>query len=354
MSPVERASRSSDTSAPLVSVVVAAYNAASYIEQTCRSVLHQTYAPLELIVVDDGSTDDTAAIVGRLAAIDSRIHLIRQPNRGVAAARNRAIEVATGEFLAPLDADDLWAPEKLAQQVARFLEAGPDTGMVYCWWAWIDSHNYVMDRSPRWRVEGRALERLIEVNFTGSASVPLYRRSAVVEIGGFNESLRDKQAQGCEDWDLAIRIAERYPIAVVRSVLVGYRRRPGSMSSACDVMWRSQEEVMGALAKRQPTMPASTLERSNGQFALHLAGVAFWSGAYLEAFRWGLRARPLSLSVSVFPHVARLLLRRMLGFMPARPTWAPDNGAFNETLLPEPLIPYDAIYERHWHERDRG
>src|SRR5262249_3226700 len=120
---------------PLVSVIVAAYNAERYIEETCLSVLGQTYTPLELVVVDDGSTDRTGAIVSALTASDPRVHLIHQTNSGVAAARNRAIAAARGEFIAPLDADDLWHSTKIERQVRRLQECGPETGLVYCWWS---------------------------------------------------------------------------------------------------------------------------------------------------------------------------------------------------------------------------
>lgn len=338
---------------PLVSIVIAAYNAQSFIAETCQSGLRQTYAPLELIVVDDGSTDATSEIVRGLAAQDPRIRLIRQANQGVAAARNRGIEAAAGEFIAPLDADDLWDPTKIARQMEHMRAGGPDVGMVYCWWVWIDADGSVLDRSPRWRVEGRVLERLVEVNFTGSASVPLYRRSTVMAIGGYSTTLRDKGCQGCEDWDLAIRVAERQALRVVPSVLVAYRRRAFSMSSACETMWRSRMEMMGELNARQPRISARVLRRSQGQFALHLAGVEFWAGNYVQAFLWGLRARPLSLGFAVMPHAARLLLRRLLRLEGVRPKWSTPSG-FNESALPEPLIPYDAIYIKHWDGDGRG
>src|SRR5689334_2996184 len=101
--PHDPASPADHTAAPLVSVIIAAFNAAAHIEETCRSALSQTHTALEVIVVDDGSTDDTAAIVERIARTDSRVRLFRQVNRGVAAARNAAIAEAQGEFIAPLD-----------------------------------------------------------------------------------------------------------------------------------------------------------------------------------------------------------------------------------------------------------
>lgn len=337
--------------APLVSVVIAAFNAAAFIEATCRSAMRQTWNALEIIVVDDGSTDGTDGLVAALAATDPRIRLIRQPNLGVAAARNRAIAAATGEFIAPLDADDLWDPTKIARQVERLQEAGPSAGMAYCWWAWIDVHDRLLDRSPSWRIEGRALERLVEVNFTGSASVPLYRRSALDQVGFYDPSLREKNSQGCEDWDLALRVAEHHEVVVVPSMLVGYRRRGDSMSAGCDTMWRSQDEVLTALAARQPSLPPAAFQRSTGQFALHLAGVSFWSGDIVGACRWALRARPISLVVAIVPHVVRIFAQRVPFGAAPRPRVIADDGRIDQTAMTEPLIPYDRIYARHWHAR---
>jgi glycosyltransferase involved in cell wall biosynthesis len=353
MQPGEHANRPAvDGQLPLVSVIIAAFNAEAYLKETCLSVLSQTYPTIELIVVDDGSTDGTAAVVRTLAASDSRIRLIQQENRGVAAARNAAIAQAAGEFIAPLDADDVWDRTKIARQVERLQACGPGTGIAYCWWAWIDDRGAVLDRSPRWQVEGRAVSQLAEVNFTGSASVPLYRRSCLDEIGAYDVTLQRHRSQGCEDWELALRVAGRWDVAVVPAVLVGYRRRTDSMSAQCDTMWRSHLQIMAALAERDPSISKAVLRRSSGQFALHLAGVAFWSGDYVQAFRWGFRA-PWTLSITVMPYVLRLLTRRLLRLEPTRPILSSDGGRFDESGLREPLIPYDRIYARHWHGQER-
>ena len=344
----------SSTGPPLVSVVIAAYNAAGFIAATCRSAMRQTWHPLEIIVVDDGSTDGTGDIVDALAAADPRLRVIRQSNLGVAAARNRAIAAASGEFIAPLDADDLWDPTKIARQVERLQAAGPAAGMAYCWWAWIDVHNSLLDRSPFWRIEGRVLEQLVEVNFTGNASVPLYRRSSLDQVGAYDPSLREKGSQGCEDWDLALRVAEHHDVVVVPAMLVGYRRRGDSMSSSCDIMWRSQAEMLSALAARQPSLPPSAVQRSTGQFALHLAGVSFWSGDIVGACGWALRARPVTLVVAIVPHLLRIFARRFPFGVAPRPRAIADDGRIDQTAVPEPLIPYDRIYARHWHERKDG
>jgi len=140
----------------------------------------------------------------------------------------------------------------------------------------------------------------------------------------------------------------------VPAMLVGYRRRGDSMSANCDIMWRSQAEMLSALGARRSLLSPLVLRRSIGQFALHLAGVSFWSGDYLGACRWALRARPLTLIASIAPHVARMLLRRLLpGGAPSQPV-LPDDCRIDAAALREPLIPYDRIYARHWGDGKRG
>ena len=337
---------------PLVSIIVAAHNAERYIEETCMSALSQTYASLELIVVDDGSTDSTGCIVDALAMSDPRVRLIRQQNLGVAAARNCAIAAASGEFIAPLDADDLWDPTKIELQVRRMQECGPETGLVYCWSAWIDENGSVLDRPSGWRIEGRALEQLVDVNFTGNSSVPLYRRSFFQENGGYNVQLRLQGCQGCEDWDLALRVAERFAASVVPAVLVGYRRRTDSMSSECETMWRSWTQIMADLATRQPELPAITRLRTQKPFGLHLAGVSFFSGNYLQAVRWALCVRPLTLLLAVLCHVPLVLARHFLCAGYPRPKLIGRDGYFDACALSEPQIPYDRIFARYWSKRE--
>ena len=129
--------------APVVSVIVPVYRAERWIEGTLRSALAQTYANLEVVVVDDGSPDRCAELVAGVAATDSRVRLIRQDNAGLSAARNAGIAAARGRYVAPLDADDLWHPSKLEEQVARFAAAsreGVDLGLVYSWSEAVDEH----------------------------------------------------------------------------------------------------------------------------------------------------------------------------------------------------------------------
>jgi glycosyltransferase involved in cell wall biosynthesis len=168
---------------PLVSVIVPAYNAASTVQETLRSVLAQTYANIEVIVVDDGSTDDTAMAVSDIVAYDLRVRLERQPQCGVAAARNRAIQCASGEFIAPMDADDLWHPTKLERQLERFRSGESDLGLVYSWFRYMDTNSFVLADGPQPAFEGSVLHQHLQWNFLGNGSIPLIRAKALFGLG---------------------------------------------------------------------------------------------------------------------------------------------------------------------------
>ncbi len=128
---------------PRVTVVTAAYNASGYIAETIESVLRQSYQDFDFIVVDDGSSDTTAEVVRRF---EPRVTLIQQPNTGAGGARNAGFEVATGEYIAIVDADDLWSPDKLGQQV-ELMDAHPDAGLCYTDCSSIDEHGSPLKRS---------------------------------------------------------------------------------------------------------------------------------------------------------------------------------------------------------------
>jgi glycosyltransferase involved in cell wall biosynthesis len=242
--------------------------------------------------------------------------------------------------VAPLDADDLWLPEKIELQVRRMEEAGPETGFVYSWWAWIDGSGTVLDRSPRWDIEGRVFEALLTVNFTGNASVPLFRRECLVEIGGYNPALADAKAGGCEDWEVVLRVANQWPIAEVKDVLLGYRRSSGSMSQATATMWRSKEMVFAGIRKLRPDLPEAMYVGANHQFAMYLAGVAYWAGDVLGAVRWALRAGK-KLPVAVAPWALKMMLFRRGKDRQAQRM--EPGKSINTHLIREPLLPYDRI-----------
>lgn len=125
----------------LITVIVPAYNAGATLDQTLESVRSQSYRNVEILIIDDGSRDETRGIATRHAAADNRVRLISQVNAGVAAARNRGIAEARGKLIAPIDADDLWASTKLEKQIA--IMDGPNVGLIYCWYAIIDADDNI-------------------------------------------------------------------------------------------------------------------------------------------------------------------------------------------------------------------
>ena len=216
-----------------VSVIIPAYNAEAYIGDAVESALRQTYTDIEIIVVDDGSTDGTS---DRLRAFGDRIVVHRQSNAGVAAARNRGARAANGEWLAFLDADDEWLPEKLDRQLA----ARPQH------MAYTDRFNVgargelpdiQSDVTPMHGVD-LFLPLLLEGNFI-TASSALVRRRVFESTGGFFEGLH-----GTEDWDLWVRIAARHDIDFVPAPLVNYRFHAGGISRNYRRMWVQRDGVI--------------------------------------------------------------------------------------------------------------
>jgi glycosyltransferase involved in cell wall biosynthesis len=180
---------------PLVSAIVPAYNAAAYIEQTLHSLVTQSYPNLEIIVVDDGSTDGTVQRVEAMARKHSQIRMIRQANLGVAAARNRGIEESRGEFIAPVDADDIWFPEAVTKLVNCFLSSDSRTGVAYGWSVIIDENGLLDGRFRCSTIEGNVLGTLICHNFLGNASATMIRRACFEKVEGYDGRFRTEILQ---------------------------------------------------------------------------------------------------------------------------------------------------------------
>ena len=290
-----------------VSVVVPAYNAGKTLDETLRSVRSQTHQALEIIVVDDGSTDDTAAVAQRHADADPRVRVIRQANGGVADARNTGWQAASAEIIALIDADDLWAPEKIQLQLQALTRGGPEVGFVYCFFIRIDAESMM---SRRWNPEpyaGAVLDQILQDNFVGNGSSMLVRREIIERCGGFDSSLRAAGAQGCDDYLFCCRAAEICHFAVVPEFLVGYRETPGSVSSKVTKMLRSWMLSADQLMARLP-----------GKSGLILAGVrryAEWlCGNAVYGRRWRQLLEILGLMLRYHPRIA---LRIITAFLPA-------------------------------------
>lgn len=257
--------------APLVSVIIPAYNAAATIRLTIQSVLEQTYPNFEILVIDDGSFDGTSDVVKKLLAGDDRIKLMKQENQGVAAARNSGIRHARGDYIAPLDADDLWFPEKLEKQVAVMNEGPSTVGLVYAWSFQISGDQGPQNLTKGWEEEGSVFLPLLLGNFLSNASSPLISRKCFDHIGMYNLDFLKFDAQGCEDWDLYLRIAEHYEFRNVPEHLTAYRLSKQSMSADWKLMGRSYSLLMEWIQKRHPQIPAYVFRWSKSNFLLYLA-----------------------------------------------------------------------------------
>jgi len=212
-----------------ISVVVPAYNVERTILETIESVQQQTFSDFEIIVIDDGSTDQTSEIVKSLE--DERIKIFSYPNGGLPVARNRGISHATGKFIAFIDADDLWTSDKLELQLAA-LQQHPEAGVAYSWTSdFVDEQKENLYSYEPMFFEGNVLPNLLVKNFLVSGSNPLIRREAIESVGEFDPMLKS-----CEDWDFYLRLAAKWNFVVVPKWQILYRRSSTSMSSKVEIM----------------------------------------------------------------------------------------------------------------------
>jgi glycosyltransferase involved in cell wall biosynthesis len=235
-------------SEPRVSVLIAAYNAAAFIERTLRTVLDQAFTDLEVLVIDDGSSDGTGEIVRRAIPTDARVRLVVQENRGLSATRNRGIAEARGDLIAFLDHDDVWQRDKLALQVA-VLDAHPEVGVVSCFSALVDENM----RCLGWRFGGDAsgdvYAEMLEWDIVSGGSVVVVRRTMLEAAGPFDETLAIR-----EDWDMWIRLARLTAFATVPRVLVGYTRCDSNVSRDYERLAVEGLQVLEKVRAVDPTL----------------------------------------------------------------------------------------------------
>jgi len=247
---------------PLVSVVVPAYNCAAFIGETLDSVYRQTYSNWEVIVIDDGSTDETRAV---LAPHIGRIRYFHQENRGTAAARNAGVRQARGELIAFLDHDDVWLPEKLELQV-QVIQGSLECGLVFTDGktftadgirresvissrldGWIDAHR----TEDLLVAKGNIVRNLLFWNEIASASSVMVRRECFERAGGFDEGIAI-----ADDYDLWLRIAREHAVALIRRSLYMWRWHDGSQSGPIQSrMHRWMEARLMVLEKHLPLAP---------------------------------------------------------------------------------------------------
>ncbi|MCB9876929.1 MAG: glycosyltransferase family 2 protein [Planctomycetes bacterium] len=284
-----------------VTVVVPAFQAAPFLEVTLRALQTQTTPPAQVVVVDDGSTDDTAAIAERLGAT-----VVRQQQRGPGAARNRGLELATTEFVAFCDADDWYVPDKLERAVDRLVELGASCHATDAWIVRGD------------RVEGRKNERrsvphvlTLEYLLLGNpvvCSSVVARRAAVVKAGGFDES---PDLVATEDYDLWLRMAAEEPIAYSSRPMTFYRVHEGSLSANGRFL-RGVDRILERIAHHHEGEAhfQTLIKRRRAAVRLDLAWDLLGEGRHGDADKVIAEAQALAPTWKGFKMRLRSLLRR--------------------------------------------
>jgi glycosyltransferase involved in cell wall biosynthesis len=309
------------TARPLVSVIVPAWNAQATIEESLRSAAGQSYRDIEILVVDDGSTDRTAAIVERFCETEPRARLIRKENGGVASARNRAIAEATGEWIAPLDADDLWHPSKIEKEVAAAQSPPQRPGFVYSWRRIIDEQGRVVATCAGRSIRGFAFNRLSYFNPVACGSAILADRDAILQAGGYDEGLRAQAAQGYEDWMLQLAIARDRPVECVPEHLVGWRAHGRNMSSDFEQMDRSRNLMFRRIAEAGAPVPDWVTRKVAARDAFEIFQQAAVRKSYGSAGGW------LARSIGLDPIGSGLMLAYRLVRSARRRLGAPQAPA---------------------------
>lgn len=242
---------------PQATIVVPAYNAAGTIAPTLRSLCAQTHPDFEIVVVDDGSTDRTAAVVRGIG--DRRIRLVQQPNRGLAGARNGGIAAARGAFIGFCDADDLWRPAKLEAHVAH-LARNPHLGLSYSGSEMIDDQGRPLGLAQRPRLTGITAAHLFRRNPVGNGSAPVIRREALEAIAyrprgetsrdwWFDETFR--QSEDIECW-LRLVLTTDWEIGGIPGLLTRYRIASGGLSAATGRQYQSWQRMVEKLSPVAP------------------------------------------------------------------------------------------------------
>ncbi|MBD2500869.1 glycosyltransferase [Anabaena azotica] len=247
---------------PEISVVIPAYNCEKTIKETINSVLQQIFANFELIIINDGSQDATLDVISKIP--DTRLKVFSYENAGGNVSRNRGLNLAVGNYVSFLDADDIWTPDKLESQLAA-LQKTPDAHVAYSWTDYIDEEGNFIVSGRRVSVNGDVYEKLLVNNFLENGSNPLICREAIIELGGFDEALKAAQ-----DWDMWLRLAAKYSFVAVPKVQILYRVSSKSLSANLTRQEKYCLQVLENLSQLRPPNSKSTLSSSKANIYKYL------------------------------------------------------------------------------------
>ncbi len=259
----------------IISVIIPAYNAMAYLPDTIESVLQQTFTDFEVLIINDGSSDRIVEWASSL--VDQRVRLINQPHQGVCVARNTGITQAKGEYIAFLDADDLWQPTKLEKQV-RCLNEQPTVGLVYTWTSFINESGKPIGRVWASHAQGDVWQQIVVSDMISNGSSPMVRRACFDDVGVFDPNITSS-----EDRDMWTRIAAKYPFAVVKEGLTLYRRHPGNTTNKRQKMIQDLRQVIEKTFESVPLDLLYLRNRSYGVMHLSQGWNSINEGNYAEA-----------------------------------------------------------------------
>jgi glycosyltransferase involved in cell wall biosynthesis len=295
-----------------VSIILPTYNCANYVGAAVESVLKQTYKNYELIIINDGSTDNTDEIVAQYISDNSSIHYIKQENKGHAGARNTGMTAATGTFIAFIDSDDIWLPEKLEEQV-RACEKDTEIGLVHCN-VYGFGENQNMQERNFWltnemidEYSGYIFNNLYSRKIIITTTTVLIRKQCVDDVGPFDENLT---RYGSEDRELFLRILWKYKAKYVNKPLAMYRNRRDSEGQNYEKMIKGQEYVYEKITK-QYGLPHSAKKTVMSKIYQEWAREFYAKGRFAEGFTNQFKAvkeNPVDID-------AYLALRRYVSFL---------------------------------------
>jgi glycosyltransferase involved in cell wall biosynthesis len=259
-----------------VSVIIPAYNSIIFLPEAVESVLAQTFTDFEILIIDDGSSDGTEEWASKVS--DPRLKLIRQENQGASVARNTGIAYSKGSYIAFLDADDVWRPTKLEQQV-RVLDTNQDIGLVHTFVTYINEQGeYLFDAGRHHKAGNVWKEMLAREDLIFCGSTPMVRRQCFETCGVFNPALK-----GCEDWECWTRIAAQYSFQVLEEPLVSYRQHSHSTTKNLDLMLFHMSCVIEQAFKPVPAHLQYLKRRSHARTSFYLAERSYEAGNHGKA-----------------------------------------------------------------------
>lgn len=258
-----------------VCVIIPVYNAMAYLPAALASVLEQTFTDFEVLIINDGSSDNIQKWAKSIT--DRRVKLISQANQGVSVARNTGISKAQGEYIAFLDADDIWEPTKLAKQV-EFLDAHPAVGLVSTWVKLVNEQGKFLSETKLSFKPENIWHQMIEQCLIACGSVPMVRRSCFETVGLFDPSLKFG-----EDWEMWTRIAARYDFGLLEECLVSYRQHDNNISKNFQEMTPDFQKLIEKMFVSVPAKFLHLKKQAYGRSSLYIGWKSLESKDYRGA-----------------------------------------------------------------------